>query len=105
MGRLFGSVLLLAGIYFFGQDIMFVGPRYHGIEAGVTVLLLTAGILTLLFWRSAALFGWIAIGLGILLVFVNARAFLLPTSLWDFFLGVSLMAAGYKIFKDGDINI
>jgi uncharacterized membrane protein len=104
MERLFGSALLVVGVYFFGQDIMFVGPRY-GIEAGASVILLTVGIFTLLFWRSAALFGWIAVGLGILLVFVGSRAFLQPTSLWDFFVGLALMAAGYKIFKDGDINI
>jgi len=103
-GRLLGAAMLLGGVYFFGQDIFFVGP-YGGIAAMATVLCLSIGIFTLLFARGAALFGWIAIGLGILLVFTGSRAFLMPTSLWDFFLGTTLMAAGYKLFKDGEIGL
>lgn len=95
--KLLGVALLLGGVYFFGQNILFIGPRY-GIDAAGAVLALTVGIFVLFFLRDLALVGWAAIGLGIFLVFVDGRAFLQPTTLWEFFLGTAMMAGGYRLF-------
>jgi hypothetical protein len=103
-GKLLGSLLLLGGVYFFGANILFVGPRY-GINAAGSIIALTIGVFFLFFFRKLALIGWGAIGLGILLVFINGMAFLQPVTLWDFFLGTALMASGYYLLIKGDIPI
>lgn len=51
-----------------------------------------------IFLRSdAKVMGWIAIGFGIICVFVSSRAILNPTSLWQLFLALGAMGFGYKM--------
>jgi len=42
-------------------------------------------------------FGWLLILAGIVLVFMSSRAILNPTSLWEFFISVVSIVAGYRM--------
>lgn len=106
MQRLIGFVLLLAGIYFLGKDIMFstyYSPFFwRSLPAMGVVLAITAGVVALVFFpRQTGLLGWGCLVLGILLVFLNGGVFLKPVSLWNFFLALTSMAVGYKLMSQG----
>lgn len=107
--KLIGLALLLVGVYFLGQNIVFttkVSPYWwRDISATASVLALTAGIISLLFFqRTLGSLGWVLVGLGILLVFVSGSVILLPTSLWYFFLAFVSLAAGLKLITTGRLD-
>ncbi len=107
--KLVGLALLLVGIYFLGQNIVFtsrISPYWwRDISAAGSVLALTAGVISLLFFRSATgSLGWVLVGLGIVLVFVNGNVILKPTSLWYFFLAFASLTAGLKLITTGRID-
>lgn len=107
--KLVGLALLLVGIYFLGQNIVFTShiSRYwwRDISAAGSVLSLITGIISLLFFRSATgSLGWVLVGLGIVLVFVSGNVILMPTSLWYFFLSFASLAAGLKLITTGRID-
>jgi hypothetical protein len=100
--RFLGLLLILAGIYFLGQNIFFTTQFsrfwWRSIPAMGSVLTLTSGLLTLLFaGRSGRDFGWILIGLGILFVFLSGGIVLRPTSLVTFLLSFAALFGGYKL--------
>ena len=108
--RLIGVVLILIGVYFLGNNIIFTTNVYpywwRGIAADFSVLLLTGGIAGLFVLpRGGKFLGWILIILGIISVFLSSRAILSPTSLWHFFISVVSLIAGYQLFSTGDLNI
>ncbi|QLE43870.1 hypothetical protein FD723_27805 [Nostoc sp. C052] len=107
--RLIGLILLFTGLYFFGQNIIFVSgyyiPFYNRLPATVAVLAIMAGAFTLVFFRrEASNFGWILLGIGILLVFFSGGVFFRSTSLWNLFVAFASLTVGYKLFNEGRIN-
>ncbi|MFN6530651.1 hypothetical protein [Nostoc sp. ChiSLP03a] len=48
--------------------------------------------------------GWIFLGIGIVLVFLSGGVILQPTSLWNFIVAFTALAAGYKLLNEGRIN-
>jgi len=107
--KLIGLALLLVGIYFLGQNIVFtsrISPYWwRDISAAGSVLALIAGVVSLLFFRrGTGSLGWVLVGLGIVLVFVSGNVILMPTSLWYFFLSFASLTAGLKLITTGRID-
>ncbi|AFZ25982.1 hypothetical protein Cylst_3869 [Cylindrospermum stagnale PCC 7417] len=107
--KLIGLFLLLIGIYFFGQNIIFVSSYYRfsfrTLPATASVLTIMAGILALVFFgRETRNLGWILLGIGIVLVFLSGGVILKSTSLWNFCVAFTALAAGYKLLNEGRIN-
>lgn len=104
--RVLGLALLILGLYFVGQNIIFTTHAYpywwRGIAADASILALMAGIVMIMFLpRRNKDFGWIAIVAGVALVFLSSRAILNPTSLWQFFLSFVLITGGYRMLLTG----
>ncbi|AFZ14713.1 hypothetical protein Cri9333_3904 [Crinalium epipsammum PCC 9333] len=109
LNKLMGLALILTGIYFLGQNIIFTThtSRYwwRDIPAGGSVICILGGILILLLaGREARDTGWILVGLGIVLVFLSGGVLLQPTSLWTFFLSFFSMIGGYKLLTRGRLD-
>ncbi|MDZ7963337.1 MAG: hypothetical protein RMY34_36740 [Aulosira sp. DedQUE10] len=107
--KLIGLVLIFIGIYFFGQNIIFVSGYYsiflRSLPATASVLAIMAGLLTLVFFRrEASNLGWILLGIGIVLVFLSGGVFFRSTSLWNLFVALAALVAGYKLLNQGRIN-
>lgn len=107
--KLVGLALLLVGIYFLGQNIIFTTQTapywWRDISAAGSVLAVTSGVVALLFFnRSAGGLGWVLVGLGILLVFVSGGVVLRPTSLWTFFLAFVSLVAGLQLITTGRLR-
>ncbi|NJO41839.1 MAG: hypothetical protein HC769_34080 [Cyanobacteria bacterium CRU_2_1] len=107
---LIGLALVLVGIYFLGQNILFttqVAPYWwRDIPAAGSVLALLSGILVLLFGRRGTReAGWILVGLGIILVFLSGGVILRPTSLWTFFLALAAIGGGYQLLTTRRLNL
>jgi hypothetical protein len=110
LAKLIGIALMLAGVYFLGNNIVFTTNVYpywwRGIAADISVLLLTGGIAGMFVLpKDAKFLGWSLILLGIIFVFLSSRAILGTTSLWQFFLSIVSFVGGYQLFTTGDINI
>lgn len=108
--KLLGLILLLAGVYFLGQNIYFSTNVYpywwRGIAADGSILFLTSGILMLFVLpRQEKALGWVALGIGIVLIFFSSRAVLTPTSLWQFCVSMACFVGGYQLFTTGRLNI
>ncbi len=108
--KLIGFAVMLGGIYFLGQNIIFTTNAYpywwRGVAADGSILALMAGILMVFFLpKDVRTIGWISIALGIALVFVSSRAILNPVSLWQFFLSFAMMTGGYKMMATGRIPL
>lgn len=100
-----GGALLLGGLYVLGKDIVFTtrlaADLWSGIAALSCVLALVGGVLLLLFGsKETKNLGWIAIAVGVVLVFAGSRAVLNPVSLWQFLVAFGCMAGGYKLLRD-----
>lgn len=64
-----------------------------------------SGVFALIFFRrETGNFGWILLGIGIVLVFLSGGVILKPTSLWNFLVAFTTLAAGYKLLNEGRIN-
>lgn len=108
--QLIGFALVLLGVYFLGKNIFFttnVSPYFwRGIAADLSILLLVVGILWLVVVPIGAKnIGWVFIFAGIVFVFASSRAILTPTSLWQFFVSFTAMAAGYRMLATGKLPI
>jgi hypothetical protein len=101
LSYLIGLGLILLGVYFLGNNIIFTTqayPWWRGVAANLSVLSLCVGVFALVFLPSSAKsFGWVAVAFGIVCVFASSRAILNPTSLWQFFLSLMTMGVGYKM--------
>ena len=102
MSKLLGILLVLAGLYFLGKDIMFstyYSPYFwRSLPAMGSVLCVTGGVVSLLcFPRETGNLGWILLGAGILLVFLSGGVFLKPTSLWNFMIALATLVSGFKL--------
>jgi hypothetical protein len=109
LSKLVGLVLVLVGIYFVGQNIVFttqVTPYWwRDISATGSVVSVLAGLMLLIFGgRGIRDTGWILVGLGIILVFVSGGVILRPTSLWTFFLAFVALISGFKLITTGRVS-
>lgn len=108
--RLLGLALLIIGIYFLGQNIVFTSNIYpywwSGVAADASILLLTTGILMFFILpRSYKDLAFIAIAIGIIAIFFSSRAILEPTSLWQFVVSLGSFIGGYQLFTTGRLNL
>ncbi|WP_295615594.1 hypothetical protein [Chamaesiphon sp. GL140_3_metabinner_50] len=108
MSSILGLALIIFSIYFLGKGIDFSSTAYIGWQktsATASVLAMLAGISSLTFWRrELGNFGWIFIAIGIILVFMSGSVMLKPTSLWNFFVGMTAFASGYQLLTRGRIR-
>jgi hypothetical protein len=107
--KLMGLFLLIAGIYFLAQNIFFASSFYNyfwrSLPASASVLCLMGGVLSLIFFRrQTGNLGWILIAIGAIFVFLSGGVFLRPTSLWQFLVSFTAIAAGYKLLSEGRVN-
>jgi hypothetical protein len=110
MTTITGIALMIASVYFLGQNIIFTNHYYsswwQGMPATASVLALLAGICSLTIWRQTiGNFGWILIAVGIILVFVNGGVILRPTSLWTFCVAMLSFISGYQLLTRGRIRL
>lgn len=110
LAMLVGLFLLLVGVYFLGQNIIFTtqtaGYWWRDISGTGSALCVVAGTLLLLSrWRNVREMGWLLVGLGILLVFVSGGVILRPTSLWTLFLSFFAFWSGMQLITTGRIRI
>jgi uncharacterized membrane protein HdeD (DUF308 family) len=107
--ELFGIVLLLAGLYFLGQNIMFstsYSPYFwRSLPAQGSVLALMGGVISLLvFPRQTGKFGWVLLIFGVVLVFLSGGIMLKPTSLWNFLIAFTALVSGFKLLTEGRLR-
>ncbi|MBH8564319.1 hypothetical protein I8748_19365 [Nostoc sp. CENA67] len=107
--KLVGLFLLITGIYFWGQDIIFASGYYSyfygSLSATGSVMAIMAGVLALVFFRrETGNLGWILLSIGIVLVILSGGVILRPTSLWNFFIAFTALAVGYKFLNQGRIR-
>jgi hypothetical protein len=105
MSRLIGILLLLVGLYFLGQNIIFstaYSPFFwRNLPALGSALAIVAGVVCLIFYpRQTGSWGWILLIGGVVVVFLNGGVMLRPTSLWNFFIGLTTLAVGFKLMTD-----
>jgi hypothetical protein len=105
MQKILGTLLLIAGIYFLGQNIMFstyYSPFFwRNLPAIGSVLCILGGTTALMcFPRQTGSLGWILLILGIMLVFLSGGVFLKPTSLWNFMIASAALISGYKLLTE-----
>ncbi|HEY9807261.1 MAG TPA: hypothetical protein V6D04_11875 [Candidatus Obscuribacterales bacterium] len=108
MNKLIGLALVLVGIYFLGQNIIFttrISPYWwRDIPAAGSVISLVSGIAILVLGgRCIRQTGWLFVGLGMLLVLMSGGVVLRPTSLWTLFLCFVSLVGGYKLITTGRI--
>lgn len=106
MLKFVGLILLLVGIYFLGQNILFTTSysffSYGRLPAFGSVLSIIIGTTCLVcFRRQTGNAGWIFLGIGIVLVFLSGGVILRPTSLWNFFVGFAALIGGYQLLTTG----
>jgi hypothetical protein len=109
MSTILGLALIIASVYFLGQNIVFTTHYYydwwHKTTATVSVLALLAGVSSLTVWRrEMGSFGWILIGIGIISVFLSGGVVLQPTSLWTFLVSMLAFFSGYQLLTSGRIR-
>jgi hypothetical protein len=109
MSTILGWALIIASIYFLGQNIVFTTYSYyslwHKTTATVSVLALLAGVSSLTVWRrEMGSFGWIFIGVGIVSIFLSGGVILQPTSLWTFLVSMFAFFSGYQLLTSGKIR-
>lgn len=110
LGKILGLALIVLGIYFIGQNVIFstryAYGRWRDISAAFSVVSLCAGVLTLVYGKSASKStGWVLIALGIISVFFSGGVFLRPTSLWQFLVALMSMASGFQLLTTGRISL
>lgn len=106
MSTILGLVLIIASIYFLGQNIVFTTHYYydwwHKISATGSVLCLLAGVGSLTLWqRQIGQLAWVFVAIGMILVFLSGGVILRPTSLWTFFVAMLSFASGYQLLTKG----
>ncbi len=109
MSQLFGLLLLLAGMYFLGQNIVFstyYSPYFwRNLPALGSVLAIMGGVTSLLFFRrQTGGLGWGLLIFGIVLVFLSGGVVLKPTSLWSFMIAFAALISGFKLMTEGRLR-
>jgi hypothetical protein len=109
MSKVLGIALIVLGIYFLGQNIIFAttfSPYvWRDIPAAGSVIAIMTGIISLLFFpRQTGSLGWILLMIGVVLVFLSGGVILRPTSLWSFFVAFASLAGGFQLMTQGRIR-
>ncbi|WP_427160714.1 hypothetical protein ACQFX9_03435 [Aliinostoc sp. HNIBRCY26] len=103
-----GLILLLTGIYFLAQNVIFFSGYYsfsQRLPTTASVLSMMAGALSLIFFRrETGNLGWVLLAVGFVLVFLSGGIFFKSISLWNLFLAFAAMAGGWKLFSGGRID-
>ncbi len=107
MTRLIGFGLFLFGFWFLGQNIIFYSSfnwfSFTGLLSGASILLLLAGVCTLVFGnRATRNQGIVMLIFSIILIFLSGRVYITPTSLAEVFLGVAAMIIGGNLTLKGE---
>jgi len=107
---LVGLGLVVIGVYFLGQNIIFTtqtaGYWWRPLSAAGTVLSLMAGIVSLTFFgRSGQTAGWFFIGLGMVLAIASGGLVIRPTSLWTFFVAMMSFVGGFRLMQGRSIGL
>ncbi|HEY9874737.1 MAG TPA: hypothetical protein V6D12_14965 [Candidatus Obscuribacterales bacterium] len=110
MAKLLGILLIIVGMYFLGQNIMFATYYYPGVWRDIpavgSVVAIMAGVISLLFFQDqVGSFGWILLLGGVVLIFLSGAVILKPTSLWNFFISFAALAGGYQLISQGRLRI
>jgi hypothetical protein len=110
MSKLIGIGLIVIGIYFLGQNIIFTSRPspywYTNLAADACVISMLSGLLLVFFGRSVfRSIGWFLIAAAVALVFVSGYIVIERTTLWEFFLSFTCIAGGYKLFTTGNLGI
>jgi hypothetical protein len=102
-----GFIMMCVGGYLLMNQVMIVGSYWSFFGAnsfGVTLLPMLFGI-GLLFWHGRSLIGWILTIAGALFIFAgiiaNMHIFFRPTSLFDTFVILTLLAGGLGLIARG----
>lgn len=107
--KVLGLILLLTGIYFLAQNVIFVSGYYsvfsQRLPASASVLAIMTGVLSLIFFRrETGNFGWGLLGIGLVLIFLSGGVIFRPISLWNLFVSFAALAVGFKLFNGHRIN-
>jgi len=95
MLKLVGMGLILGGLYFIGDHIVFAGP-FPGIASGAVFLLLIVGVWRLVNGKTDWLaWGPILVSVGV--VFFFSTTFLNPTTLKDLLIASVLLLGGFRL--------
>lgn len=97
--RLLGLAMMLGGIVGLAKAIV-IGTFGFPISAPA-VLFCSIGILILVYGRGFSKWGWVAIGLGIVLTLASGSIVIVPTTLLWFLICFLLMVFGFKLFSRG----
>ena len=101
--KIIGLVLLICGVYFLGQNIIFTTQTspywWRDISATATAILVVSGTVVLTVFKRIRPWGWPLVILGILLEFTSGGIVVRPTSLWTFFLSFLCLTWGFQLFR------
>ena len=107
--KIIGLGLLVVGIYFFAQNIIFVSSYhryfYRQAPATISIFAIMSGIFSLLFFRrETGNLGWFFLAIGLVLVFLSGGVFFKPTSLWNLLVALGALVSGYQLLNTGKVR-
>ncbi len=107
--KIIGLSLLLVGIYFFAQNIIFVSSYYsifyRRVPATISVLAIMSGVFSLLFFRrETGNLGWFFLAIGLVLVFLSGGVIFRSTSLWNLLVALGALVSGYQLLNTGKVR-
>jgi hypothetical protein len=70
-----------------------------------SILVVTAGVLTLTYGRANRNLGWILIAVGVVAAFASGGIVLHSMTLLSFLLAFAGMSAGYQLFTAGSVSV
>lgn len=108
--QLLGLFFMLLGLYWLGQNLLlstrFSPYWWRGLWAGLSVLLLTIGLLKLLLLpiKRIGYLGWFPLIGGLLCLWFSDRAIFMPPMLTPFALSLVAFILGYRLFAIGKLG-
>jgi len=103
--RLLGLALMLGGLGFLSSSIVLGSFTLMYIPALGSILVVTAGVLTLTYGRANRNLGWILIAVGVVAAFASGGIVLHSMTLLSFLLAFAGMSAGYQLFTAGSVSV
>ena len=102
--KLTGLALMLGGIGFLSSSVVLGTFSIMYLPALGSIVLVTAGVLTLTYGRDYRNLGWILITMGVVMAFASGGIVLHSMTLLSFLLAFSAISAGYQLFTDGRVS-
>jgi pSer/pThr/pTyr-binding forkhead associated (FHA) protein len=103
--RLVGLALMLAALGFLSSSVALGTFRIMYLPAMGSVLLVTAGVLTLSYGRTNHNLGGILIAVGVVMAFASGGIVLPSITLLSFLLEFGAFSAGYQLFTSGRVSV